>query len=328
MKEKNITVNDIARYLNISPSTVSRALNNHPKISQKTKEKVWEAAKKLGYAPNLPAYLINSTKRTLLILVHPGDKIFATLHRPLIQKLQEQNINAFTFYTGGDITPSQMELFENLNFSGILLSLYHFSGEKIFNKIKQLDKPVFTINSSLTNNSTVKIFIDYYYAGYLAIKHLHTINARRLALVVTENEQNCFLDDLKSGINSALLETKSDFTTLDPETYLAQHTGDFDGIIATDPKTACKIYCHLQHLKIAIPQQVSIVSIGYDQCYEMLPMSLTHVYFSIGETLEKFAQTISRILDGEQLKKELIIPAKLIIKASSLKINGKNTHNN
>jgi len=55
--KKKPTVQDIANEVSISASTVSRALNNHPKISQKTKELVWDASKKLGYQPNIPAYM-------------------------------------------------------------------------------------------------------------------------------------------------------------------------------------------------------------------------------------------------------------------------------
>jgi LacI family transcriptional regulator len=67
--KKRPTVQEIADEISISASTVSRALNNHPKISQATKEKVWEAAKKLGYQPNIPAYMNSDKTKTICFMV-------------------------------------------------------------------------------------------------------------------------------------------------------------------------------------------------------------------------------------------------------------------
>jgi LacI family transcriptional regulator len=50
-----ITIHDIARSLNISPSTVSRALNNNPRISHSTQQMVKEFAQKNNYNPNVLA---------------------------------------------------------------------------------------------------------------------------------------------------------------------------------------------------------------------------------------------------------------------------------
>jgi LacI family transcriptional regulator len=55
MKKQHITIHDIARELNISASTVSRALNNHPRISKATREAVQQMALKYNYQPNVMA---------------------------------------------------------------------------------------------------------------------------------------------------------------------------------------------------------------------------------------------------------------------------------
>ena len=55
MKTTPVTLKDIARYLNLSPSSVSRALKDHPEISLKTKMQVMEVAARLNYRPNVVA---------------------------------------------------------------------------------------------------------------------------------------------------------------------------------------------------------------------------------------------------------------------------------
>ncbi|UJH90090.1 LacI family DNA-binding transcriptional regulator [Antarcticibacterium sp. 1MA-6-2] len=62
MKKRQITIVDIGNALNLSASTVSRALHDHPSIGRKTKKAVVELANKLNYQPNLLAISLLSKK--------------------------------------------------------------------------------------------------------------------------------------------------------------------------------------------------------------------------------------------------------------------------
>lgn len=62
-KNKNVTIKDIAKALGLSPSTVSRALNNYSDISPETRDKVIEMAKKLNYTPNIFAKALSQTRQ-------------------------------------------------------------------------------------------------------------------------------------------------------------------------------------------------------------------------------------------------------------------------
>jgi LacI family transcriptional regulator len=67
----NIRQSDIAKKLNVSRITVSKALRNHPDISEAMKKKVNETAAKLGYVPNLIAKQLNSGKTSTIGIVVP-----------------------------------------------------------------------------------------------------------------------------------------------------------------------------------------------------------------------------------------------------------------
>lgn len=71
MKDQTITIYDIAKALNISTSTVSRALNNHPKINKRTKEMVKQTAEKLGYSPNFLAQQLRTKKSHTIGVIVP-----------------------------------------------------------------------------------------------------------------------------------------------------------------------------------------------------------------------------------------------------------------
>lgn len=74
----HVTIRDIAKAANVSPSTVSRVLSNSPKISQATKEKVYKVMKELNYEPNIIARsLANSSTKILgLIFSNTEDDLF------------------------------------------------------------------------------------------------------------------------------------------------------------------------------------------------------------------------------------------------------------
>ena len=66
MANKPVTIKEIARKLRISPSTVSRALNDHPSIGLVTTERVKKMAAELGYEPNQTAIFFKQ-RRTFII---------------------------------------------------------------------------------------------------------------------------------------------------------------------------------------------------------------------------------------------------------------------
>ncbi len=71
LKKSRTTITDIANELGISPSTVSRALNNHPAISKKTRNAVLKLARKRNYQPNLLALNLLKRKTNTIGIIVP-----------------------------------------------------------------------------------------------------------------------------------------------------------------------------------------------------------------------------------------------------------------
>src|SRR3989337_315176 len=77
MRKARATIHDIAKKLNITASTVSRALNDHPHISVETKRAVQKVAQKLNYQPNnIAAALRNGRSNIIGIIVPTVDRNF------------------------------------------------------------------------------------------------------------------------------------------------------------------------------------------------------------------------------------------------------------
>ena len=74
IKEKEVTIYDIAEVLNISIATVSRALQDDPVVSKKTKKKVFDMAEQMGYRSNTFARNLRSQKTNMIGVIIPDRK--------------------------------------------------------------------------------------------------------------------------------------------------------------------------------------------------------------------------------------------------------------
>ena len=92
---KSITIKDIARKLGVSVSTVSRALQNHPDISESTKELVRTCAREMNYKPNLMASNLRTSRNTTIGVVIPelNHHFFASVLDGIEQTANEAGYN-------------------------------------------------------------------------------------------------------------------------------------------------------------------------------------------------------------------------------------------
>jgi len=95
MQKTQVTIKHIAQALNISISTVSRALQNHPRIGLRTKEKVFEMAQKLNYVPNPAAILLkkNKTYTIGVVLPHLQEEFFSQAITAIEDVISAENYN-------------------------------------------------------------------------------------------------------------------------------------------------------------------------------------------------------------------------------------------
>lgn len=125
MKKSKTTISDIAKYLNISASTVSRALNNHELINDKTKEDVKNAARLLNYRPNQHARSLQTGKSGLLglLLPHLKSRFYQQIHLAVEQAAQAQGQQVIISFSKNSYAKEQkcLEFFEQLQIDGLIV---------------------------------------------------------------------------------------------------------------------------------------------------------------------------------------------------------------
>ncbi|TCG07890.1 hypothetical protein BZM27_16170 [Paraburkholderia steynii] len=108
----NVTIQDIARELNISHTTVSRALADSPKISAETKLRVRRAVEQLGYVPSASARMMRGARSSLIVLVIPDlqNDFYATVAKTVADTLAARSMQLLLCITDDDSDRELREL--------------------------------------------------------------------------------------------------------------------------------------------------------------------------------------------------------------------------
>lgn len=113
------TIKDVAKIAGVSPSTVSRVISDSPKISQKTKEKVYRAMKEINYYPNSIAQSLakKNTKTLGIILPSSAEDLFNNYFFIQVLRaisLHAQERNYFIMYIYSDTEEKEINHLKNL----------------------------------------------------------------------------------------------------------------------------------------------------------------------------------------------------------------------
>src|SRR6266704_6642351 len=181
-RSKPVTLKVIAEYLGLSPTTVSVVLTNSPlaaTIAQPTKNRVWEAARKLQYPPNPFARYLHTKKTFSIAVLVPdiGDEFSAMLISGIETKLAEAKFNYFV--ESHRFAPDQIE-----NSPDSLMDR-QVEGMIFINTPlrKQMPVPVVAISDITSAPGVTRIVIDNHRAVLFGLRHLKDLGHRRIAFI-------------------------------------------------------------------------------------------------------------------------------------------------
>ncbi len=278
MTKKRTTIKDVAKAAGMSPSTVSRALNDHPRISDKTKKRVLKLAAKMGYTPNLLARGLVTQKNFLLgLLVYDfRNPFYAELTRAVQEAAEEKGYWVIPSSTDDDpektrrIVDSMMKVgVEGLIFASCQLE------DPLVSGLIQRGYPVMLANRRLKEDQGNYVVMDNVYGAYLVVSHLIRLGYKRIAIIRGPREVSTGADRYQ-GYLEAMGEKGLE---VDPElvkegTFFSQDTGySFARQLMLLPRPPEAIFCSddymalgamkaLGEMDLAVPQDVALV--GFD----------------------------------------------------------------
>ncbi len=181
-----VTIKDIANKLGVSISTVSRALKDHPDISEKTREAVQELAKILGYKPNLIALnLKHSRTNTIGVLVPEVEHyFFSTILNGVEEVAYKSNFSVMVFQTNEsylrEVLNTQTLLANRVD--GVLASFSKDTHD--FSHFQQLidnEIPLVFFDRERDDLHADSVIVDDYTGAYNAVSHLISKGCTKIA---------------------------------------------------------------------------------------------------------------------------------------------------
>jgi LacI family transcriptional regulator len=337
MEKKNITIHDIARQLGISASTVSRALSDHPRISQATRTLVKETAIKLGYHPNsIAAHLRKGKSKTAGILVPRITRVFfANVIGGIEEVLSEAgySITICQSYEEYSKELQSLNTLNNLRVDGIIISLS--AGTTSTQHLQSLQNRglnivMFDRIAEDMNVSSVKI--DDFYGAYQAVSHLLDQGYTRIAhfsgpqqLNVYRDRQAGYLKALKDRnirinqnfiIDDCLTKEKG----IEASRNLLKLTEKPDAFFAASDFSAVGVMITAKSMGVKIPSELGLVGFANEPFTEFTSPSLSSVdqdSVNMGKIVARvFLNSLEPSFDPKR-KEKIVLTPELIIRESS-----------
>ena len=288
------TISDIARELKTTPATVSRALSNHPGISDKTKSSVHQAALKLKYKRNRVASSLRSGKTHLIGVIIPSAEInfFGSVVHGIesIANLCGYNVLLYQSNESRDHEEKGLETFLSARVDGILVSIAKDTIDySHFREIRTRGIPIVFFDRANDDLGIDSVVIDDYKGAFLATEHLIRQGYKRIAHISGPQHLKNFYDRLK-GYMAALQASK---ISIDPSlvypgnisiesgkesiSHFLEKKDPPDAIFAAEDFTALGAISELKKRNIKIPDEIGIVGFANELFGEHISPSLSTV---------------------------------------------------
>ena len=339
MTQPDITIYDIAKKLNLSAATVSRALNNNPAINAKTRKRVNDMALEMGYrSNNFASNLRKGKTNTIGVLVHELKSNFITSVLAGIEKVTTEAGYDIIIAHSSERKEKEIANAHNLfhkRVDGLIASLA-FDTENLdhFDPFFKKGIPVIFFDRVYEHTDFAQVIINNYKAGYDITSHLAKQGCKRIMHVTASLERNVYSERFK-GYQQALKDNKLNY---DKDLLIINQLSEEAGIQAAmqilsmrkrpDAVFVSNDFCAavlmrtLQDNGVNIPKDIAVAGFNNDAVGKIVSPKLTTIDYPGIEMGEITARNLINHLQGVSnlaLTNKIIIKSELIIRGSTLR---------
>lgn len=337
MPQKAITIKDLAERLNISVSTISRALKDNPEISQQTRKTVQALAKELGYRPNPIAVALKTHKSNTIGVVVP--QIVSTFFATVVKKIEEvadkygYNVLVSSSNESFEKEKKNIDIFLSNRTDGIILSLSRATTSyEHIRHIQDMGTPLVLFDRTTKELEVSKVVADDADAAYKVVQHLIQGGAQKIALItgpeqlsIGKNRMKGYLKAMtmnKLEINTDYIVRCNDFSVeaaKEATTLLLEMKNIPDAIFGINDDMAIGAIEAIKAKGLRIPEDIAVFGFSNTKRSRYMNPSVS----TINQFPEKVGETAAellfeQILDSKHSKiREEVVNCELIIRESS-----------
>lgn len=336
--DRDVTIYDIAKVLNISASTVSRGLKDHPHVRKDLKKKILITAKRMGYQQNrFASNLRQKHTSTIGVIVPRLDSYFmSTVISGMEKVANDFGYNLIISQSQESLkkeSASIATLF-NTRVDGLLISLsYETTDLEHLNIVFKKGIPVVFFDRVCDHPECKSIVINNYKAGYEATSHLISQGCKKIVHIGGSLLRNVYSDRF-NGFRQAMtdnrLEVSSESLIISDLSHkagveiarsLLQQRQLPDAIFASNDTSAVAIMCELKQAGIRIPEDILVAGFNDDPISRVVEPNLTTIHYPGREMGEIAANTLINTLRQQQseLLNSIVLSHSLIVRHSTIR---------
>lgn len=334
-----VTIKDVAKLANVSPSTVSRVISDNSRISEETKKVVNEAMKELGYHPNAIARsLVNKSTHTIGVIMPKLAHL--SLSNPFFPEALRgisAHANEKSFYVMLSVEDNETDKhsnIENIVRAGVVdgvIMLYSRLEDKTFDMLRDNKFPFVVVGKPVNGNANKVNYVDNDNIGasYEAVTHLINKGRDSIGLITGPLNLVVSLDRLE-GYKRALGDSGIPYNPYWVQESDFSQEGGFKAmenllcsnscpraILATDDLLALGAIKAIKKAGLKIPNDMAVISFNNIPTAEFLTPSLTSVDINPFELGYEATDLLFQCLEGKKTSSQArIVPTKLIVRES------------
>lgn len=326
-----VKIKDVAEACGVSTATVSRVLANKKYVRPEIRQRVMDAAKALNYKPNRVARSLRSSQSSIIALIVSDieNPFFQRVSRAVEDSATEQGYSVMLCNNDEDQAKEKkyLDLMRAENVAGIILSP---SPQTIndFKHVSDLNIPVVVIDRKVKDYQVDSVLIDNAQSSQSIVTHLIEHGYQRIAGIFGMDtttgmeRKEGFLQAFKKKEIKPIPELMTATQPREESGYAAavkllNYSKPPDAIFTTNSMLAAGIIRALRERKIAIPEEIAIVSFDEATWTRLLIPALTVIdqpTYEIGRTATELL--VKRIKDPERSTREVILQAKMVVRQS------------
>ena len=325
-----VNIKDVAKAAGVAVSTASYALNGSSKVSEKTKEKIIQAAKELNYTPNNAARNLKTRKTNLIgLFVNTMNGPFYDMLIKGIQDVTElKEYEIIIFCDSGRKSGTSYNFLREGRVDGAIIISQNITDDQIISLSKG-NLPIVVLDRKLTSNNLCSVTVDNTKGSVEAVKHLIDLGKKTIGFI-SGPENNYDNKERYKGYVETLknnsMEVNNDFILKGKFTeesgyeavkkYISQGKMLPDAFFSSNDEMALGAIKAFKEEGIKVPQDVAIV--GFDDVLisSYISPKLTTVRRPMYELGSFSAHMLMTMLEGKPMSSTLVLSTELIIRES------------
>jgi len=337
--QKEVTIYDLARELNLSTATISRALNNDPAVTERTKKRITDKAEELGYRYNNFASNLRQQKtHTIGVIVPQLNSNFITSVLAGIEKVTTSAKYDLIIGHSSELFEKEVANADNFyhkRVDGIIAALsVDTKNLNHFEPFFERNIPVVFFDRVVEDSKGTKIIINNFKAGYTATQHLIEQGCKRIVHITSNLKRNVY-DQRYQGYRAALKDKRirfiEDYLFLndlsdDSITAIAHQIAEMnplpDGVFASNDQSAAVCIQIFKEKGIRVPEDIAIVGFNNDSISVLVEPRLTTIDYPGFDMGVVAATHLTKQLAGADDTNHtncIVLNSELVVRKSSLK---------